>query len=240
MGKTCESFPDISNLLNMTPARKIRGLCGAEREVECEVPLSWSESAPPRISLESPDRDSQTPPIPHNSHPTGLLGVPYESPPRQDHATLDRGDTVGRPPVHFGREMTCKGIICLFRGRVAGTIPRRGSMPSEPSPSEATLVALRSSGDQEPLMSHFTLRVGHFFHDHPFAHFHVKALTKPARPSPGIEPQCEPAHSGDLAFFGLCRETNHDDHRAEMDRLSLMDQGDERLNGLDENILFLL
>jgi hypothetical protein len=89
-------------------------------------------------------------------------------------------------------------------------------------------------------MSHFTMRVDHLFHFHPFARFHVKPSTTPAERSPCIVPGCEPTHSGDLAFFGLCRETNHDDHRAELDRLALMDRADERSGGLDETILFLL
>jgi len=97
-------------------------------------------------------------------------------------------------------------------------------------------------------MSHVTMRVGHFLHSHPFAlgHFHPftlghsKPLATTAERSPCIVQGCDPSHSEDLAFFGLCRETKHDDPLAEIDRLALMDRADERSGGLDETVLFLL
>jgi hypothetical protein len=89
-------------------------------------------------------------------------------------------------------------------------------------------------------MSHFAIRVGHFFHYHPFAHAPSKSVATPARERPCIVPGRQPSDSRDLAFLSLCLETKQNDRRAEMDRLSLSNRDDERSGGLDETVLFLL
>jgi hypothetical protein len=82
-------------------------------------------------------------------------------------------------------------------------------------------------------MSNIALRVGRFFALHTLD----EALPKrrpAATPLPlgegarrageGQRATTAPGSSGrdDLAFFGLCMEVNHDDPRAEIDRLSLV------------------
>jgi hypothetical protein len=89
------------------------------------------------------------------------------------------------------------------------------------------------------------MRVGHFFHYHPFGHLLFRAhghdqgqpLSTPAEISPCIVQACKPSHSRGLDFFGLCRKTRCDDPRAELDRFSLKNCADERM---DETWLSLL
>jgi hypothetical protein len=107
-------------------------------------------------------------------------------------------------------------------------------------PTDATLGALRSR-DRELLMSHFSLRVAHFFHFHPFSRGSSISRVSPAKSTPNaVVSKSVPSRSEGLAFFGLCEVTNDGEPRAEMERLSLMTRAGVESERMDEIWLSLL
>jgi hypothetical protein len=72
-------------------------------------------------------------------------------------------------------------------------------------------------------MSHVALRVGRFFALHTLDEALPKRRPASAAARPrGVTTASDCCGRDELAFFGLCMEVNHDDPRAEMERLSLV------------------
>jgi hypothetical protein len=94
-------------------------------------------------------------------------------------------------------------------------------------------------------MSHFALRVGHLFHVHPSVHdaLGLVGILKKCIPTVAVPPW-EPAHDqyDDLAYLGMCKETQRAPAGAELDRYALIPDGTEVTSqwGLDESWLALL
>jgi hypothetical protein len=92
-------------------------------------------------------------------------------------------------------------------------------------------------------MSHFALRVGNFFHFHPFAHTYLDSLATPnldslATPKTtapvGVVHRWEPSRPKGLAFFALCSRGHRETGRVELDRLALVCDGGDPLHEQDE------
>src|SRR4051812_45811590 len=101
------------------------------------------------------------------------------------------------------------------------TMRSRGTIVVRHSPTDATLGALRSH-DQEPLMSHFSLSLSHFFHGLDIrltGHVSRQPVSQPYWPT--HVPEAEAPKGDDLAFFGLTREHQPESPYAELERLSM-------------------